>query len=181
MEIVHALRFNLKPLCRACPPQAGHGAGERPPPPGLLGGNAAAPLFSRTPSAPAPTCNSPLRLRAARTPPPARKLLFKDFLPGPAKRSVLGSGAAAGLAFIRDYKTAASLHTDNRATGAPGPALEARERVPAPGPAPGPARLRARRPLQARLPRPIWSFGRQAAGRAAWSAQRDGRRAPCAR
>ncbi|XP_051678374.2 porimin, partial [Oryctolagus cuniculus] len=87
------------------------------------------------PSAPAPTCNSPLRLPAARTPPPARKLLFKDFLPGPAKRSVLGSGAAAGLAFIRDNKTAASLHTDNRATGAQPPALEAPGRVAAPGPA----------------------------------------------
>uniref|UniRef100_A0A5F9CN10 Transmembrane protein 123 n=1 Tax=Oryctolagus cuniculus TaxID=9986 RepID=A0A5F9CN10_RABIT len=82
-----------------CPPQAGHGAGERPLPPGLLRGNAAAPLFSRTPlgsrphlqlPAPPPRCTHP-------APRPKTTLQRLPSGPGEAQRARIRSGSGPRL------------------------------------------------------------------------------------
>ncbi|XP_062053578.1 porimin [Lepus europaeus] len=134
LELVYDCSGPLRQICK----RLATGLGTDPYP------NAAAPLSSRTPLGSRPHLLLPAPPPRCTHPAPRPKTTLQRLPSGPreAQRARIRSGTA-GLAFIRDNKTAASWHTDSRATGAPGPALQAPQSHrarPRPRPRPGSAR-----------------------------------------
>lgn len=194
-------------ICRGCPPSTlrlGHWKGKswRP---GPLRGNPIHSSFSPWPLCfAAPPATFPSHSEPHATPGPTWKLLFKDFLPGPAKPDMFGIRKGSGTRFdareqnchfVRERKLLEGPGAQGRASEREAEKNHtARPRKPCPraGPAPSPAPARRprpvpqlglgeRRPVQARLPLRIRSLGGQAARGEACAAEGDAERAPVCR